>query len=293
MKNEKINTDGVKRTILDRPRPVGRIVEKSPNSNTIRPDMHSGRKVIKNMDITRSGSISHFSAHPKTVSPTQKPATPTKHLDIGPAKHPMTKNISDQKPIAVQRPQAQMPINTISLKEQKEIAIAKASEKMETPQKDCIKNHKCKSKLAKIVMIALAILLIASYLVYINLPNISINMASAQAGVNAKYPEYNPEGYRRNDTVNYKDGQVTIDFISTSGKNKFSIIQEKSSWDSTAVKNKVNADSKGEFITTQDGGLTIFSFGSNASWVNGGVLYTIIGDAQLSCDQIRRIANSL
>ena len=40
-------------------------------------------------------------------------------------------------------------------------------------------------------------------------------------------------------------------------------------------------------------GLTIYSGGKEATWVNGGILYQISGDANLSNDQIQKIATSL
>lgn len=40
-------------------------------------------------------------------------------------------------------------------------------------------------------------------------------------------------------------------------------------------------------------GLTIYSSGKNAVWVNGGILYQITGSANLSNEQIQKIATSL
>lgn len=283
MKNEKINTDGIKRTSVNRPRPVGSIVGDKTRPNIQQP----ARNVGRNMDIARSNNVSHFGTNNLNV--TEKPKVSNRNFDISPIKHPITRSIDNQpKPT-----QTQQPANTQSLKEIKDAAIAEATQKMDVSQKNIQKPHKVKTKLIRIIIIALIILLTAGYLIYVNLPNISINVASAQAGIDAKYPEYSPEGYKRNDTVSYDNGQVTVNYISSSSKNSFSIKQEKSSWDSTAVKAMVNKESKGEFITTEDSGLTIFSYGNNAAWVNGGILYKISGNADLTCDQIRRIASSL
>ena len=47
------------------------------------------------------------------------------------------------------------------------------------------------------------------------------------------------------------------------------------------------------YSTAETNGLTIYTFGQNAAWVNGGILYTITGNAPLSADQIQHIATSL
>ena len=125
------------------------------------------------------------------------------------------------------------------------------------------------------------------------MPSLSVRIASIQAGISATYPEYSPNGYSLNGPVQFSDNEVVINFRANTGNTKFVIKQSKSSWDSSAVKNKVSNDSKGEFITTEEKGLTIYTYNGNASWVNGGILYAITGDAPLSGDQIRRIATSL
>jgi hypothetical protein len=57
--------------------------------------------------------------------------------------------------------------------------------------------------------------------------------------------------------------------------------------------NYVKEKAGDNYITYNERGLTIYTYNSNAAWVNNGVLYTIDGDAPLSSDQIRRIATSL
>ena len=40
-------------------------------------------------------------------------------------------------------------------------------------------------------------------------------------------------------------------------------------------------------------GLTIYSYGTHAAWVNAGILYTVDGNAELAPEQIQKIAASL
>ena len=144
------------------------------------------------------------------------------------------------------------------------------------------------------IIVGIIFLLIISYFLYLNIPTLSVRVASAQAGINATYPEYHPSGFSVDGPVSYSDGQVTITFHADSGDSEFAIKQSRSSWDSSALKDKIKSDSKGDPITTiAEHGLTIYNYDGKASWVNGGILYTVSGNASLSSDQIRRIATSL
>jgi hypothetical protein len=243
------------------------------------------RKVGRSMDIARSKSISHFASRPIS--------TPTRQLksDIGPIKHPLTTKV-EKTSLVVAAPVAKTPLIK-SAKLIKEEAITEALKKpLEKPKKNNIfKRH---TKSISILSIC-AILLAVVYSIYFYLPSFSVHIASAQAGINATYPEYRPDGYSSSGPVSYSDGEVTINFHANTGNTKFAIEQSKSSWDSTALKNKVDKDSKSEFVTTEERGLTIYTYNNNhnAAWVNGGILYTISGDAPLKSDQICHIATSL
>jgi hypothetical protein len=140
----------------------------------------------------------------------------------------------------------------------------------------------------------IGLLLLTGYFTYINLPNLSVRVAAAQAGIDATYPEYRPVGYRLNGPVAYKNGEVSMNFASNSGPVSFSLNQSKSSWDSSALLEKyVNPKSDGKYATYSDDGLTIYTYGTDAAWVNGGILYTVDGSAMLSNEQIRRMATSM
>lgn len=247
-------------------------------------------KVGRNMDIARSKSISHFGPS-ITPQPTKERVIAKTTEATMPSRHPITTKV-DTIRLANQQ-------NTITAAktstEIKEIAINEAFRKLdEHREKDkiTIKRHFKFVNTASIA-ISIILLLIIGYFIYINMPVLSVRVASAQAGINATFPEYHPDGYSLNGPVSYSDGEVTIAFKSNTNNSKFTINQSRSSWDSTAVKNQIAKDSNNSFITTSERGLTIYTYGGNAAWVNGGILYQINGDATLSGDQIRRIATSL
>ncbi len=142
------------------------------------------------------------------------------------------------------------------------------------------------------VMIA-GLLLFGGYLAYVNLPNLSVRVASARAGVNASYPQYSPDGYRFAGPVAYAPGEVTIRFKSNTNTQSYKIVQRASSWDSQAVLDNLVTKESNSYLTYSEQGLTVYTFNNKAAWVNGGVLYVVSGDAPLSSDQLLRIAASM
>lgn len=241
------------------------------------------RKNRPSMDIARSQNVARFAAHKKAVNATKQ------QPDIGPSKHPIV-SIAEAK--KAERIAAIKPPIVKTSKQIKDEAIAKAlaQEKPKVKPDNFFKRH---SKKFNIFSFSAVVVVIIGVLTYFYLPIFSVSVASAQAGIKAAYPDYRPDGYSLSGPVSYSNGEVTINFHANTGNSKFTIKQSKSSWDSSAVKNKVNRDSNGEFTTTEEKGLTIYTYSGNAAWVNGGILYNITGNAPLSGDQIRRIATSL
>jgi len=240
----------------------------------------------RHMDIARSGSIARFAPHPAAAAVEKKPAvisTP----DIPHKAHPKA-----AKALAKTSAAAKAKGPTPTLKQVKDAAIstALAQPKVAHPKK----KRFALSRRFTIISATFAVLILAAFLTYANIPGLSVSIAAAQAGINATYPEYRPDGYRLDQPVTFKDGEVTLSFTSNSGGGGYTIVQARSSWDSSAVLDNVVKKAAGDnYITTQERGLTIYSYSSNAVWVNGGILYSIDSDAPLSGEQIRHIATSL
>ena len=216
-------------------------------------------------------------------------------MDIGPSRHPLATKVNNLRAMTKNQPIVK-PAITNNSQTIKQEAIAEAFKKLDEHQKEEKITPKRQFKFITIfcIIVGIIFLIAIGWIIYINMPTLSVNVASAQAGINATYPEYRPDGYNINGPVSYSDGQVTITFRANTGNSQFVINQSKSSWDSSAVKNQVTNDAKGEPITTtEERGLTIYTYSGNAAWVNGGILYTIKGNAKLSGDQIRQIATSL
>lgn len=162
------------------------------------------------------------------------------------------------------------------------------------PNTTTVKAKKPRRRALNIVAATLGLLLVAGYFTYVNLPNLSVRVAAAQAGIDATFPEYRPVGYHLDGPVGYQQGEVSMNFASNSGPLEFSLSQSRSTWDSSALLEKyVNPHSSGKYATYNDAGLTIYTYGNDAAWINGGILYTVDGTATLSNEQIRRIATSM
>lgn len=137
-------------------------------------------------------------------------------------------------------------------------------------------------------------LLLGAYFTYLTMPQLSIRVAASQAGIEATYPGYRPNGYTLSGPIAYSDDQVRMKFVANAGPHSFTINQTKSSLDSLAVlENYVQPKAGNNYITNREDGLTIYTYDTSATWVDRGIMYTISGDAPLSNEQIRHIAVSM
>lgn len=166
-----------------------------------------------------------------------------------------------------------------------------------TSQKKDFKQPTRKQRVGQSLSIAsaaLGFLLLGGYLTYLSMPNISTRVAATQAGIDANYPSYRPSGYSLAGPVAYQQGAVSMKFAAAGTPVAYTLTQARSGWDSSAVLDSYVAPKAGkDYTITTANGLTIYTFNHDAAWVNGGILYTISGNAPLSNEQIQRIATSV
>jgi hypothetical protein len=251
-------------------------------------------KHVARPTVQKSPAISRFAPHPAAIKPAAK--QPTRHMDIGPMAHPIAANAHRKIEAAKQAAVAPAPAAAVKPSHViKQEVISEALDK--APRHNArVKRAKQPRKHARHLSIAsasLALMMLAGYFTYLNMPNLSVRVAAAQAGFNATYPGYRPDGYRIN-KVAYSDGQVGIQYMANGSSQGFTVKQEKSSWDSSALlANYVEPASHGGYIPHSEHGITIYVFNNNAAWVNGGIRYTIEGNAPLSSEQILDLATSM
>ncbi len=188
----------------------------------------------------------------------------------------------------------------MSAKELKDQAIKKALRSVATMEQKEAKNPTesitTKQKFtAKNIIFALSatavIVFVIGYFIKVNMPTISVQVAAMRAGIEAKYPSYVPNEFSLAQASSGPN-QVTLDF-SGNGKS-FKIVEEKTFWDSAALLNNYVKKTWKKYIIIREQGLTIYVSGSDAAWINSGILYKLSSDGDtLSKEQIRSIATSL
>lgn len=245
-----------------------------------------GHPTVKHMDISRPkhSNVQRFAPHPAgALHPVQK-ASP----DISPVVHPHVAK-------AHARSEAKQPL-TRSLQSASDIkdhALKTAVEN--THKRQPLRTRlRSRQRVMAILSATFAIVLLGGYVTYLNMPALSVRVAAAQAGIDAGYPNYRPDGYALNGPVTYSQGEVAMNFKANGGSQTFTLSQSKSGWDSAALlDNYVTPKAGSDYTPYTERGLTIYTYGDNAAWVNGGILYTIQGNAPLSSTQMRQIATSL
>jgi hypothetical protein len=235
-------------------------------------------------------------AHPqhKITKYAPHPQAAVKHYDhdAGPVVHPMVQTVHAARAHKhhPSKKQIHKPSDIIKA-EAIETALANASSHHQKPAKQ---QRSGAGRHFSLASGAAALLLLVGYFTYLNMPNLSVRVAAAQAGIEADYPDYRPSGYSISGPVAYETGRVQMKFAANGGNQSFVLNQERSGWDSGAVLEDYVLPQAGEdYIISRERGLTIYSWNGNAAWVSGGILYTVNGDALLSPEQIRRIATSL
>ena len=132
------------------------------------------------------------------------------------------------------------------------------------------------------------------YFVNLNMPDLSLRVAAMQTGIDASYPSYVPRDFSLSD-ITSENGKITLNFRNASTGSSFSLVEEQSSWDSNALlENFVKPEYGDNYTSVREQGLTIYQSGSNACWVNGGVVFKLTTTSgSLTKKQIKSIAVSL
>ena len=151
-----------------------------------------------------------------------------------------------------------------------------------------------KKRFAVASVMAVLSLALLGYLVALNLPDLSVRVAAMQTGIEKAYPNYVPSSYKLDGLVKEDGGRLTMAFRNDNNES-FTLMEERSSWDSAAVLTNYVKTNWGEDYSVAKGqGLTIYIHESSAAWVNGGVFYVIDGQtANLNSSDLHDIAVSL
>ena len=179
--------------------------------------------------------------------------------------------------------------------DQKNTITTKAS--VQTPLKttsSLAKHHKKGARIFFAFLCSSAVVAALFFVVQSNMPDISVKVAAMQTGIQATYPNYIPRDYRLSGVYTAQDNSVAMDFVGPN-QAKFTLTEEKLPWDSTTLLNRFVKQKWGEnYDSIREQGITIYINGSNATWVNAGIVYKIINhQGELSKKQIKNIVTSL
>jgi hypothetical protein len=149
-------------------------------------------------------------------------------------------------------------------------------------------------KVSSAISISAAVVIVGGFLIYQNVSNIHLYMASNAAGFQASLPGYHPSGFGLG-TVTASTGDVATTFTSNSDGRRYTLTQKPSDWDSaTLLESYVQSASNDHFQTILSAGRTIYVYGDdNATWVNGGIWYQLTSQGALSNQQLIQIATSI
>ena len=289
-------------------------MQKSDNNNTaktahrrVQASTTLNRKYVKRpmrsadvmVQVKRSPRVKHFQnasvaakvseveqpVAPVVTHPMQVVANAKMKSRVAPVAAPVKMSAKELKDQAIQKALA----NAAKPMENEKTAKAKKAKKQKSP-----KVHFGLGRVVLALSCAAAAVFAIVYFVNLNMPDISMRVAAMQTGIEASYPGYVPRDFSLSD-ITSEDGKITLNFKNASTGDAFSLIEEQSSWDSNALLTNFVKDEYGEnYSTVREQGLTIYISGSDAAWVNGGVVYKIDTTAgSLTKKQINGIATSL
>ena len=246
--------------------------------------------------LTPKPSTTPASKQPATTAPVKPEpiaVTPKATPDLPAQVHPLQRSANRQ--IRARKQQLAKP----SSREIKDRAIKQALRSVATMSEapaQPIKHRKSGAKRFVLAFTCAAACLAAIvWFVSNNIPDVSVRVAAMQTGIEATYPSYVPMDYSLSDIIS-EDGKLTMIFSGPDDA-RFTLVQEKSSWDSaTLLRNYVEPTWGEEYVTTHEQGITIYISNqtNDSTWVNGGIRYSITSEgARLTKKQTRNIVLSL
>lgn len=242
------------------------------------------KKIARSQNVQKSTSVSRFGAPvPSAVKPEPK-VLPVKPAPDHEPVFPFAQQI--EQAISPTLEHFQSVIHEATSHTQKQIKKLTRRQKLSN-------KLKISTRTLNLAAGSLAAALLVGFIAYQNVPNLSMQVATARSGVQGSLPGYKPAGYGLNGPIQYQQGQIVINFKSHTDNRAFQVTQNTSQWNSeTLLENFVATDDR-TYQTVQHNGKTIYIYGENATWVDGGVWYRVEGESALNSDQLLRIASSL
>lgn len=151
-------------------------------------------------------------------------------------------------------------------------------------------------KARKILISSAAVfsVLLFGFLAFQMVPTIRVKLAGSRAGFDASLPSYSPAGFGLSGNIATNSGEVTLTYSSRTDDKNYRLTQTPSNWTSQALLNNFVIPSNKPYQTYEEQGKTVYIYdNSNATWIDGGIWYKLEGNANLTSDQLLRIANGV
>ncbi|HPR10213.1 MAG TPA: DUF4367 domain-containing protein, partial [Candidatus Saccharibacteria bacterium] len=167
--------------------------------------------------------------------------------------------------------------------------------KKDSRRKRLVRSLKISPKVVSASAAVFALTLLAGFFAYQNVPMVSMRVAASKAGFNGALPTNIPAGYSFNGPVQADKDVILLTYNSNSDARRFIVTQKPSNWSSEALLTNYLLDSQFRYQAYKDNGLTIYIYnGSNATWVDKGIWYSVNGeDGSLSSEQLLELASSM
>jgi len=262
--------------------PAGPVVMQSDQSTTLvgvdEARLKRAQKIHQNKYI---GKFSAAASPAVTIEPT--PVTPVR------AKAPVP---------PVQTTQTTPP----APKSQLDVAIDSATSHQ---QHRATKKHKAHKRIARalhvkpravsVAAVSMLVIAVSGMLLYQNLPNLQMRLASSRSGVSGNIPSYIPSGFDLGEGISYKEGEITLRYQSKANDDRqFSVTQAESFWTSESLRDNYLETLDTNYQTIQANGKTIYLYEDGATWVDGGIWYRVdTKGANLSSSQLTDLVNGL
>lgn len=269
-----------------------------PKSATRRIEINDSKTIISPTPAVKAATPI-VKKNPVVIRPTTEATVAAKPV-VKPAVKTVTKPTVITKPATASKPAAKAAAPTadkLSPVQLKELAVKKALRAATKEPEPAKHPHKLHFGLGRIVLAftcTAAAIFALVYFINLNVFDLSIANAAKEAGLEITSSPKVPTGFNLTDIVT-EDGKITLNYSNPSIKASFSIVEERSSWDSNALlMNYVKPTYGDDYSIVREQGLTIYISNSDAAWVSGRVVHKITTTSgTLTKKQIRAIAISL
>ncbi len=194
----------------------------------------------------------------------------------------------------VPRPAMRAPVRSRSTADMLERAVARATTHEQPPYRPSRGRYgRHTRRIVGVGSVVVLFVVLTGFLIHANMSNIKVDLASSKAGFSAGLPTAALGSYNLA-SVGSSVRQVSLEYNQPNNlSGSYEIIERPSAWDSATLRDMFVTQVTKYYQTEDDGGRIVYLYGQgNATWVNGGVWYTITSGGNLTDTDLLQIAAS-